>query len=290
MSRKPSYRMHNGFRMPLGFPPEGFDSGRRYEPKAGDVFVATYPKCGTTWAQYIVYLLVRRRPIVTGESLADLFPHLEEVGAEFVRRMATPRLIKTHLPFEMTPFAAAARYILVVRNPFDCAVSFFHHTRGFPRHYDFADGDIDTFLDCFIDGEVDFGDYFDHLVPWVEAAERPNVLLLTYENLRARPTEGVRSIAAFLGGEVAAAARDDAFVESVVAESGFDSMRRDQSRWSSARPADAPFVRKGLVGGWRDSFSALQTRRLLDRFDRRTAATPAAGFWPEVIAQARSMV
>ena len=33
-------------------------------------------------------------------------------------------------------------------------MSFYHHTRGFPRHYDFAEGTWDTFFECFMRGEV----------------------------------------------------------------------------------------------------------------------------------------
>ena len=29
-----------------------------YQPRAGDIVVATYPKCGTTWMQRIVNLLI----------------------------------------------------------------------------------------------------------------------------------------------------------------------------------------------------------------------------------------
>jgi len=286
---KPKYRIHDGFRMPLGFPPEGFDSGLRYETAGGDVFVATYPKCGTTWVQYIVWLLVRQRPIAPDESLAALVPHLEEVGAEFVATLPEPRLIKTHLPLAMTPFRPAAKYIVVVRNPFDCAVSFYHHTVGFPRHYDFADGDFASFFDCFVAGEVDFGDYFDHLVPWVEAASLPNVLLLKYEDLRASPAAGIVAIASFLGADVARFAADSAALEWVVAESSIDSMRRHQSRWASERPEDRPFVRRGAIGEWPDVFSAVQAHRLAAKFRARTQGTAAESLWPDVIAAAEEL-
>jgi hypothetical protein len=35
--------------MPAGFPVEGFFSGLSYEASKNDLFVATYPKNGTTW-------------------------------------------------------------------------------------------------------------------------------------------------------------------------------------------------------------------------------------------------
>ena len=140
---KPSYRSHRGFLMPMGFPVEGLDSGMAYRAEADDIFVCTYPKCGTTWVQYIVYLLIRQRTLDADDSLSELFPHLEEVGREAVAALPRRRLIKTHLPRDMTPWSSEARYVVVLRNPFDCVVSFFHHTRGFPRHYDFALADAD---------------------------------------------------------------------------------------------------------------------------------------------------
>ena len=170
-ARRPRYTLHDGFRMPMGFPVAGFDSGQRYRPSPGDVFVSTYPKCGTTWIQYIVYLLLHGgEPLPAGVRMDEVFPHLEEVGEARVRALPEPRLIKTHLPLERTPWHPGARYVYAVRNPFDCAVSFYHHTRGFVRHYDFADGTFDDFFECFVVGEVDFGDYFDHLASWLPHA------------------------------------------------------------------------------------------------------------------------
>ncbi len=288
MARRPRYMIHDGFRMPMGFPVEGFASGQRYRAAPGDVFVASYPKCGTTWVQYIVYLLENdARPLAAGQRLDELFPHLEEVGEAALRALPEPRLIKTHLPFERTPFAAEAKYVYIARNPFDCAVSFYHHTRGFPRHYDFADGTWDAFFECFMAGEVDFGDYFDHLVSWWPRRNDENVLFLTYERMRAAPADAVARIAELLGGRAAALVREPHRLDDVVRLSSFDEMRRDQDRWSSPRPADMPkFVRKGVVGDWRGQFSAEQARRLAAKLRERTAGTGIDALWPELAANA----
>jgi hypothetical protein len=275
--------------MPLGFPVEGFESGQRYRAAPGDIFVATYPKCGTTWMQYIVYLLLNRaEPLRAGERLDAVFPHLEEVGEDAVRALPEPRLIKTHLSFERTPWHAGARYIYVARNPFDCAVSFYHHTRGFVRHYDFADGTFDEFFECFVRGEVDFGDYFDNLMSWLPRASDPNVLFLTYERMLADPPAAVAAVGAFLTGAAARVAAEPALVARIVAASSFDSMSRDQRRWSSERPANMPeFVRKGVVGDWTQQFSREQAQRLAAKFDERTRGTSAETLWPDVLAAAR---
>lgn len=288
--RRPRYVLHGGFRMPMGFPVQGFDSGQRYRAAPGDVFVATYPKCGTTWMQYIVYLLLHgAEPLPRGARLDAVFPHLEEVGAEAVQALPEPRLIKTHLPFERTPWHAGARYIYVARNPFDCAVSFYHHTRGFVRHYDFADGTFDEFFECFIRGEVDFGDYFDHLASWLPHARDPNVLFLTYEQMLADPRAAVAAVGDFLSGAAARVAAEAALVERIVAASSFDSMSRDQRRWSSERPANMPeFVRRGVVGDWTEQVSREQARRLAAKFAERMRGTTAEALWPDVLAAARS--
>ncbi len=273
----------------MGFPVEGFESGQRYAAAPGDVFVATYPKCGTTWMQYIVYLLLHdAEPLASGVSLSDVFPHLEEVGDAAVRALPKPRLIKTHLPRPRTPWHPRAKYLYVARNPFDCAVSFYHHTRGFVKHYDFADGSFDTFFECFVRGEVDFGDYFDHLLSWLPDLTRPNVLSLRYEQLVVNPRAAIAAIGAFLGGAAARAAADSAVLERVVAETSFASMSRDQRRWSSERPSGMPeFVRKGAVGDWRSLFSPAQAQRLAAAVDERLAGTRAADWWPDAMAAAR---
>ena len=121
--------------------------------------------------------------------------------------MAPPRLVKTHLPRGLTPFAPGARYIYVARNPFDCVVSFYHHTRGFPQHYDFSTGTFADFFECFMSGEVDFGDYFEHLLSWLALAGTANLLFVTYEDMKADVRAAIGTIARFLGEPAQSAAR-----------------------------------------------------------------------------------
>ena len=270
--------------MPLGFPSAAISSAFGFAAAEGDIFVASYPKCGTTWLQYIVYQLVSGQSLGSDDTLSEVFPHLEEVGAVAVTALSSPRLIKTHLLFAQTPYSDSARYLVIARNPFDCAVSFYHHTRGFPRHYDFADGSFSVFFDCFISGEVDFGDWFDHFASWRAEAERGNVLWLTYEQLREDPGGRIGDIARFIQPGVAP---DPARVDMIVAEASLDSMRRDQQRWSSKRPDWAPgFVRSGSVDGWQEYFTPAMARALLAKCERCLGPRGLAEIWPGIAATA----
>jgi hypothetical protein len=98
-----------------------------------DLFIVTYPKCGTTWTQHITYLILHDGiPLAPDQRMDVVWPHLEEMGKDFVREKATIaggyRLIKTHFPYKLTPQNPNAKYIYVARNPKDCVVSFYHHT------------------------------------------------------------------------------------------------------------------------------------------------------------------
>jgi len=275
--------------MPMGFPADGLASGLRYQAQAGDIFVCSYPKCGTTWAQYIVYLLMHDgTPLPAGRTLVDVFPHLEEVGCDVVGHRPKPRLIKTHLCRSMVPFNAQAKYVYIARNPFDCAVSFYHHTRGFVKHYEFGEGTFDEFFECFIRGEVDFGDYFDNLMSWCGSEPSSNLLFLTYEQMKSDARLALEQIGNFLGGAAMRAVDDPVMADRILTESGFASMREDQHRWSSERPAEMPeFIRRGIVGDWEQYFSAQQAKRLLARLELRTRDSAAAELWPHVTKAAR---
>ncbi|MDJ0601708.1 MAG: sulfotransferase domain-containing protein [Crocosphaera sp.] len=279
--KKPSYYNHNGFLMPMGFPIEGFTSALKYEAQSSDIFLVTYPKCGTTWTQYILWLMQHQgEPLSSSEKLETYIPHIEEVGKETIENLPKPRVIKTHLPYQLTPYHPQAKYIYVARNPFDCAVSFYHHTRGFIKHYDFADGTFDDFFECFIIGEVDFGDYFDHLVPWYEHKNDKNVLFFTYETMKTDLKSIIIKIAKFLGDNYIKCIENEKILNKIIINSSLENMKKEQQRWSSKRPENMPsFVRKGEIGDWKNYFSSEQQQRLTEKFMMKTSGTNLETLW-----------
>ena len=276
--------------MPMGFPGESFRSALDYPAEPGDVFISTYPKCGTTWMQNIVWLILHRGEALTAaDRMAEVIPHLEEVGRVGVERLSEPRVVKTHLPFDMCPHHPEALYLYVARNPFDCAVSFYHHTKGFVQHYDFAEGNFDDYFECFIRGEVDFGDYFENVLSWFRHRRDSNLLFVTYEELKADLERAVIRIAAFLGPEHAATVADPSVRRRILDFAGFESMSRDQARWASTRPDGmSPFVRKGVVGDWVNHFSPRQVRKILERIEAQPGSRELVELWPDVMTEARS--
>ncbi|KAL7491181.1 hypothetical protein ACHAWT_000617 [Skeletonema menzelii] len=273
--KTPTYTDHDGYKLASGFPLDGFRSGLEYKAKDEDVFIVTYPKCGTTWTQHIIYLILNNgEPLSPDQRLDIVFPHLEEVGEEFVNTNATIkdgyRLIKTHLPYDMAPQNKNAKYIFVVRNPKDCVVSFYHHTVGFPRHYNFADGHFDTYFNLFLNGQVDHGDYFDFTRTALNHKDDPNVLFLRYENGRANSREYVLQIAKFLNEDVYPAkllADNERLLNLVLEHSSLKSMKKDPTRWCSHRTGYQPFIRRGSTGGWRELMSVDQANKLQERLD-----------------------
>ncbi|KAF8764225.1 Sulfotransferase 2B1 like protein [Argiope bruennichi] len=171
----PHYIRVEGLRFAEGFDPDTIRSALDYQPRPYDVFVVTYPKCGTTWMMQIALLILHEGQLP--ESTEEYFactPYLEMLGAEVVEKMPRPSPIRSHLPFDMIPFAKHAKYIYVARNPKDCCISLYHHTKMFPA-YGFSNGSFDDFFKVFIRGETDYNDYFDHLLSWYEHKDDDNV-------------------------------------------------------------------------------------------------------------------
>ena len=111
-----------------------FDSARwdGYRPRADDIIIATYSKCGTTWMQRIVSMLLFQsaapRPIWDLSPWPDmrLFGPIE---AELAKAEAQThrRFFKTHLPLDALPLYAGVKIIHVARDGRDAAMSLHNH-------------------------------------------------------------------------------------------------------------------------------------------------------------------
>jgi Sulfotransferase domain len=200
----------------------GTEEGKRamlsFRAKPTDVFIATYPKSGTTWLQQIVHGL-RTRGSMDFDEITAVVPWLEmaaDLGMDAqAPQMAEPRAFKSHLAWHDIP--KGARYICAVRDPKDVVVSSYHFHEG----WRFEPGaiSIDDFAREFFIGRERKRSYWHHVASWWEQRHRPDVLILSYENMKADLPAAVRQVARFIDY-----ASDPELLEIVVKQSSIEFM------------------------------------------------------------------
>ena len=257
--------------------------------RVGDIVISTRSKSGTTWMQMICALLVFQDPELPA-PLVELSPWLDWLVQDrdnlFARLAAQGhrRFIKTHTPLDGVPIDDRATYIVVARHPLDAAVSLFHQGDNIDRErwrqltgapepatprrprpsardwlLDWIDRDDDprTELDS-LPGVMH------HLFDAWSRRDRPNVLLVHYDDLSNDLAGEMHRLAMRLGIDVPAS-----IWPSLVDAATFASMRAaaddtapDQSGVIKDRAA---FFRRGTSGAARE----LLTRDELARYHAR---------------------
>ena len=199
-------------------------------------------------------------------TLYDRSPFLEldqnenESGLECVSQMPRPAVMKSHLLahfFNTQVIQGRVKVILVIRNPKDALVSYYHFYR-MNRGFGNFPGTWNEFFELYKAKCLVQGDYFDFYEGWLRFASLPNVLLVKYEDMKKKLPDVMSDVAGFLGK----ALPDDSLSE-VIEHLSFDSMRQNPSANLSDRPAlrhdVSPFMRKGVIGDWKNYFSAEQS-------------------------------
>jgi len=249
---------------------EIFDSAISYKPEKSDIFVATYPKNGTTWMLYITHMLYGRSlDLSKGETIFEKYASLDFIGAEKTKEFPIkPRIIKTHFNYDFTPKSDEAKYIYVARNPKDTVVSFYHHTVGFP-FYEFENGNFDDYFQLFVEGKVDFNNYFD-MVPewWARSKEKDNIHFVLFEDLKTNFEEEILKIAEFLGnGLKDKLLKDDKkMLKEITVKADIKTVKKEQTMVVAQpefkRLEHLPFARKGVIGDWKNKLNEEQSRVL----------------------------
>ncbi len=230
-----------------------------------DVYIATYPKCGTTWTQQIVKL-IRRNGERDDVAITESVPWLEALKMRYpdfkIEELPRPRTFKTHFPYHLLPcgppHTTPCKYIFVARNPKDVAVSLFFH---YKQRY-VPDIDWDTFWKEFIEGDAVFGDYFNHLLGWWPHRKDENVLFLKYEDMKRDLKQSVGRIASFIGADLSSD-----IISKIADKSTFEKMKDDDTTnysWNSLwlQNGKPTFMRKGIVGDWKNFLSPEQSAEM----------------------------
>ncbi|XP_050037335.1 sulfotransferase 1B1-like [Dermacentor andersoni] len=305
-----SYRFVEGVWMHNFFRDENIHSAIHYKPRQGDIIVVTYPKTGTNWVVHIVYnILSRGKELPNVGEFSLMCPFIDITGAGPAEDPSRTGPISTHLPMRVFTPVDNAKYIYVARNPYDCAVSYFHFLKGFtPKTV--TDVSFERYLPLFLSGKVIYGDYFDHLLPWYERRNDTNVLFLTYEQLKEDTRAQVLMIADFLSVEHGAALREDSvilqrvldacslenmkvffsdkptnrvkkLVESAFKKSASFEMLKNIPTEAVEMHEGAGFVRKGIVGDWRNHFTQDQIEQMKAWIDKKTQGSDVMKLWNE---------
>ncbi|XP_018021631.1 luciferin sulfotransferase isoform X2 [Hyalella azteca] len=270
-----------------------------FQFRPSDVVVASYPKTGTTWTEELVWLLLNNFDYSQAKTPLDMrFPFLEadciidrrvfefpEVAERMngepppgpfdslhrARDLPDRRALKTHLPFSLLSpeLLRTSKVVYVTRDPRDVAVSFYHHHKIILSHG--FSGTIDEFIDDFIEDKVLYSPFWSHVREAWEKRDEPNLLIITYEELKSDLPAVILRIASFLDVSVS-----DAQLETLTKHLHIDSMRcnpainPDHDPIVKIDPHEGGFVRKGAVGGWRSSLSETSQAKL-EAWMRRNA-------------------
>lgn len=164
----------------------------------------------------------------------------------------------------------------------------------------------------FLSGQVGYGDYFDHLLSLYKHRNKSNVLFFRYEDLQKDIKAWVLKIADFLGEKYSQKLRDDnVLLDKVVKATSFESMKKPVNDGMKtlvpdllSLPAERQFkslqvygqrsggrpkleikqelLRKGVLGDYKNLFSAEQIKRMKERIAFKTKGSDVMDLWIDI--------
>lgn len=248
-------------------PEENLKALENFKAREEDIVLVAYPKCGFNWMVGVVRKIIAEATGVKTE--ARMPPLIEFFGPEMLKEVeAAPsrRFLGTHLHPDNIPASfneMKTKILVIFRNPKDTLVSFYHFSNNNPV---LPSESWDSFYSNFMSGDVAWGSYFDHALAWEKRMIDPNVMIVTYEELKQDLSDGIRQISSFFGYTLT-----EAQVLQISDGSTFSAMK--QSSANSHESLGDVIFRKGEVGDWKNHFTPEQSREMDAAFNKQLAGT-----------------
>ncbi|XP_055914030.1 sulfotransferase 1 family member D1-like [Eupeodes corollae] len=165
-----------------------------FEVREDDIWIITYPKCGTTWTQEMTWMLMNDLNFDKSNSIdllqRSIFFEMEGLvpidtwkNIELLNNQESPRVIKSHLPIGLLPrdiWRKKCKIIYVTRDPKDMIVSFYHQFNGILP----CNTTIDEFVECILTDNMMYCSYWNHVLEFWLIREQSNILFFTYEDMK----------------------------------------------------------------------------------------------------------
>ncbi|XP_004619763.2 sulfotransferase 2A1-like [Sorex araneus] len=244
-----------------------------------DVLLLAYPKSGTNWMVEILSLIRSKGDPkwIQSVPLWERSPWIEtDNGYKVLNDKKGPCFMSSHLPIQYLPksfFNAKVKVIYVIRNPRDVIVSGHFFWKGL-KYVQEAES-MEQYFDWFLEGNVPYGSWFDHIHGWMPMRDRENFLLLSYEELKRDTRSSVQKICRFLGVELEPEALD-----SVVENSSFKAMKENKMSNYSILDGVAidlktsAMMRKGVSGDWKNHLTVAQAETFDEIYQEKMKDLP----------------
>lgn len=238
---------------------------KQFRPRRGDIMVCTPAKCGTTWTQTMVAMLLnggpdlpRRLSQVSPWIDSDLAPEDEVLAG--LEAQTGRRVIKTHTPADGFPVWEDVTVVAVYRHPLDVFLSIRKHIANMKNRGDHEmKAPIAEALTTFVNApfEPDRVDddcvqsITDHYRHAVLSDRLPRRVILHYVDMKRDGRATVAGLAEALG-----IAADDALIDRVAEATGFDAMKAKASQYAPEGgkgfwESDSAFFASGGRETWR---------------------------------------
>uniref|UniRef100_A0A8C9WP79 Sulfotransferase n=1 Tax=Scleropages formosus TaxID=113540 RepID=A0A8C9WP79_SCLFO len=184
--------------------------------------------------------------------------------------LTSPRLIKTHLPVQLVPqsfWEQNCRMIYVARNPKDIMVSYYHFDRMNKIQPD--PGAWEEYIDKFNTGQLVFGSWYDHVQGWWEKSRSySRICYVFFEDMREDPAREISRLCSFLG-----LSPNETQKKEVLRKTGFEEMKKSMADALSNNDefdeSVSPFMRKGIVGDWKNHFTVAQNEAFNEEYRKK---------------------
>ncbi len=253
-----------------------------WQPRKGDVLVSTPPKCGTTWTQTMLAMLMQKTtklaepvPVISPWVDADLGVSAEEVALALERQSGHRRVVKTHTPGDGIALWDGVQVIAVYRHPLDVFFSLRKHNANMSE----PDGDepmcwpIDRAFSYFIEEDADPEDIdrdklatiTRHYTETALSGRFSDLACLHYADLTRNGVQAVERVAKAAGIEA-----QEPMLAQVAKATTFGAMKANAKEFvpvggTGFWKSDANFFDSGTSGKWQGVLSEAQ----IEAYDTR---------------------